>query len=317
MCDFFRRQQAEIDQVAVIGHQRQRLKGKEAVVAGYDQFDILDPHPALALAVDTGLIAEQHAGLQRRLTRLLADALWAFVHAEIGADAVAGAVLEVHALGPHELPGQHVKMMTHGAGREGLPRQRQMPLEGQAVIPALPVGRLPADRPDPGDVGGAVVVLPAAVDQQHLALVQGQRVFADRIVRDGRMTGEGRDGVEADPVHRHGVRVLLAEGQQGRRNRQLAFLLDRRMLGQPAGKADHGAGVAALGIAGTLLLGLVLDGPRQHNRVRVGNDLDACIAQGLGDGGVARGPVKTDAPAVPQPGVHFFGRKIATRLSSA
>ena len=124
------------------------------------------------------------------------------------------------------------------------------------------------------------------------------------------MTGEGRDGVEADPVHRHGVRVLLTEGQQGRRNRQLAFLLDRRMLGQPAGKADHGAGVAALGIAGTLLLGLVLDGPRQHNRVRVGNDLDACIAQGLGDGGVARGPVKTDPPAeLSQPCAHFFGRE--------
>ena len=87
--------------------------------------------------------------MQRRLARFFADALRAFVHAEIGADAMADAVLKIDALGPHELAGQRIQMVPHGAGREGLPGKRQMYLEGEAVIGAA--DRSPARRsPRPG-----------------------------------------------------------------------------------------------------------------------------------------------------------------------
>ena len=98
----------------------------------------------------------------------LGDARRALVHRQIAADAVAGAVIEIEPGLPQELPRQRVELRAGGAVGKHRARDRDMALEhaGEAVAH---LGARRADRDGAGDVGGAVLVLAAGIDQKEFA----------------------------------------------------------------------------------------------------------------------------------------------------
>ncbi len=110
-------------------------------------------------------------GSQRHAVGQLGDPLRPLVHAEVGADAVAGAVVVVEAGGPQRRAGQGVEGRAGGAGREAHAGQRQVALQHQGEALAHLGGRL-ADGDRAGDVGRAVQVLGAGIDQQQRAGLQ-------------------------------------------------------------------------------------------------------------------------------------------------
>src|SRR5262249_19685963 len=139
--------------------------------------------------VVAGLVRQDHAGLERRGAEL-GDAGRSFVHREIAADAVAGAVVEVESLRPQELPSKGVEL---GAGRTlGKDRARNcdMALEhaGEAVAH---LGSRLADRDGAGNVGGAVLVLAAGVDQKQLARRNDAIALGRDAIMDDRAVGTG------------------------------------------------------------------------------------------------------------------------------
>src|SRR5262249_58788778 len=88
-------------------------------------------------------------------------------HGKIAADAVAGAVVEVEALRPQELPCERVELRAGRALGEDRARNRDMTLEHTGEAVAHFGGRL-ADRDGSGNVGCAVLVLGAGVDEKQL-----------------------------------------------------------------------------------------------------------------------------------------------------
>src|SRR5262249_42560511 len=136
------------------------------------------------------------AGLERGGAEL-GDARGAFVHGKIAADAVAGAVVEVEALRPQELPRKRVELRTGRALGGDRARNRDMTFEHAGEAVAHFGGRL-ADRDGAGNVGGAVLVLAAGVDQEQLTrrngaiAPAGDAVMHDRTV--GARAGDGRKG---------------------------------------------------------------------------------------------------------------------------
>ncbi len=64
-----------------------------------------------------------------------------FVHVEGIADAVAGAVALVDALGPDRRAGERIELLAGRAARKARPRQRDHALEYQRVVAALFVGQ--------------------------------------------------------------------------------------------------------------------------------------------------------------------------------
>ena len=95
----------------------------------------------------------------------LGDALRALVHAEIGADAVAGAVVVVEADLPQRAARKRVELRAGGARRESAHSASAMwPFSTRVKRSRISGARL-ADRDGAGDVGGAVEILRAGIDQ--------------------------------------------------------------------------------------------------------------------------------------------------------
>ena len=115
---------------------------------------------------------------------------------KIAADAMAGAVLEIEAGLPQELTRQCVDLRAGSAIRKHGARNRDVTVQHAGKSVAHFRGRL-ADRNGAGDVGGAVFVLRAGIDQQKIArryppvAFAGDAVVHDRAVRTG--TGDGRE----------------------------------------------------------------------------------------------------------------------------
>ena len=104
---------------------------------------------------------------------------------EIAADAVAGAVIEIEAGLPEELPRQRVELRAGGAVRKHRARDRDMALEHEGEVPAHLGGRR-ADGDGAGDVGGAVVVLGAGIDQEQFVRRDAAVAVArDAVMHDG------------------------------------------------------------------------------------------------------------------------------------
>ena len=91
-----------------------------------------------------------------------------FVHRQVAADAVAGAVIEVEPLRPQELARKGIELRAGRAVGKDRARDRDMTLEHAGETVAHLGGRR-ADRDGAGDVGGAVLVLAAGIDQEQLA----------------------------------------------------------------------------------------------------------------------------------------------------
>ena len=93
-------EQAHIDAIEVDGGKRQGLELEVAPVGALDlgfsdRHQVLDADAEGAGFVEAGLVADDHAGLQRHVAGHLGDALRTLVDRKIGADAMAGAVIVV------------------------------------------------------------------------------------------------------------------------------------------------------------------------------------------------------------------------------
>ena len=237
------------------------------------QFEILDPDAVSVGLVVAGLVGKDHAALERRGAEL-GNPRRSFMDRKIAADAVAGAVLEIEPGLPQELPRQRVELRAGGAVRKHRARDRDVAAQHAGKAVAHFRRRL-ADRDGAGDVGGAVFVLRAGIDQQEIAgrdppvALAGDAVVHDRAVR----TGAG-DGRERDVLQRAGV---AAEALQRLDGVDLGQRAGGRLRGRsrpesapaPPHRADARSRVPSISVA-------ILDGLEQADRIVAAHRLAAC-----------------------------------------
>ena len=162
-------QHLDHDQAAIHRRHGQGLEAQHRPLAAgdhgrlCDELQVLDPDAVGAFLVIARLVGHDHPRLQGHEVRQFGDTLRAFVHTEIRADAVTGAVVVVQALKPERGAGQGVEGRARGPGRETDGGQGQMALQHQGeTLAHLLAGFAHGDRA--GDVGGAVQVLGAGID---------------------------------------------------------------------------------------------------------------------------------------------------------
>src|SRR4051812_30126168 len=115
------REEVDVDQPPVDRAERERPEAQQLALAAFglrpllDGDEVLDPDPVGVQLVIARLVADDHADFERHAPALLADAWRPLVDAEIGADAVAGAVVEVEPGAPQRHPGQRVELGAAGA----------------------------------------------------------------------------------------------------------------------------------------------------------------------------------------------------------
>ena len=135
---------------------------------------------------------------------------------------------------------------------------------GEAVAQ---LGARPADADRAGDVGGAVLVLAAAVDEEQPAADRQVRRLADPVMGDRRVRAGGGDGGKGHVLQRAGV---AAERLQRRGRVDLGQPAVRRLGVEPGEKARQRRAVANMRGARSGEFDRVLD--RLHPRDRVGLD---------------------------------------------
>ena len=179
------------------------------------------------------------------------------MHAQITAHTVSGAVTIVDAVLPHRVSCQHIKLCSAGSNGEFGHCQTYVSLQYQRIVGALFLGES-AQRDGSCDVGGAVLVLRTAVEQQQPVWFQGDvGLLARLVVYDGTMMGIACDGVEGDiPVQW----LLGTQGCQAGIHAHLCLVtgLHRRL--EPAQELHQRHSVMQHSLAESLALGLVLDG---------------------------------------------------------
>ena len=105
--EFIVRQKSRLDQTRVDRYQRDRLETEHLALrafdgALFDDDEVFDADAIVAGFVIAGLVGEDHARLERSRADF-GDPLRAFMHGEIGADAMARAVIEIEARVPQRL----------------------------------------------------------------------------------------------------------------------------------------------------------------------------------------------------------------------
>src|SRR5437867_9994473 len=124
------------------------------------------------------------------------------MHREIAAHAMAGAVLEVEPGLPQTRTCERIKLGAGGAFGEHRARDRDMALEHAGEALAHLRRRL-ADRDGAGDVGGAVLVLRAGIDQEQLARLDRPIGLAgDAVVHDGAVRAGARNSWKGNILER-------------------------------------------------------------------------------------------------------------------
>ncbi len=301
---FIRRQNVFVDEAEVDGRQRDGFERHELALrvatghrlglAHHDQ--VLDADAVFAVLVIAGLVGADHAGLQRLGDGVaLGDALRPFMHRQVAADAMAGAVIVVEAGLPQRIACERVE---RGAGRafgEARGGQRDVALQhaGEAV---LHLRRRLADDHGARHVGGAVRVLSAAVDQEHLVLVDravgrvGDAVMHHRAVRAG-----AGDRVERQVAQGSGAG---AEAFEGFRRIDLGQAAVRRLARQPVQEVRQRGAVADMRLARAFDLDRVLAGLGQLHRIGGALDLRAGLVQAVEDRGGGGGGIGDDGLAL-------------------
>ena len=163
----------------------------------------------------------------------------AFMHRQVAADAMAGAVIEIDAGLPQELPRQGVELRTGGAVGKYRARDRDMAAQhaGEAVAHFR---RRLADRDGAGDVGGAVLILRAGIDQQEIAGRDPPVGLAgDAVMHDGAVWSGAGDGRERDVLQRAGLAAKRLQRLDGVDLRQ-------RTRRAPRGRPRRGTAPAPL-----------------------------------------------------------------------
>ena len=147
----------------------------------------------------------------RQHWRMPGNHLRAFVHVHEVAHAMAGAMAVVALLLPHGLAADGIQQRTGNAFREDRLGQRDVCLQHQRVVTLVRGAGRPY-RHHAGDVGGAVQVLTAGINQQEAITTD----LAERLGR-GRIMGQRGVGIEAGngaKAGRNEIRPLAAEFQQ-------------------------------------------------------------------------------------------------------
>ena len=177
---------------------------------------------------------------------------------------MAGAVVVIEPDLPQCAPGETIELGAGGAFREAGGRERDMPLQDPSEILAH-LGRRFADRNRPGDVGRAVKVLRAGIEQVERAGFEdflgfrARSVMHDRAVRPG--AGDRRKGQVPE------ILALLAKRFETVAGGDLPQVSQRRYARQPGKEARHRGAVAAMRRPRTVKLDAVLAGFRQHARI--------------------------------------------------
>src|SRR3954447_16612053 len=134
----------------------------------------------------------------RSRRELPAPPLRPFMDREEAADAVPGAVRIIEPRFPQRPTGEAVELTSARALGEDGGGNRDMALEHAGEAVAHLVGRL-ADRHGAGDVGGAVDILAARIDQVERSGLELAVGLLARLVMDDGAVGTGaRDAVEAE-----------------------------------------------------------------------------------------------------------------------
>ena len=111
---------------------------------------------------------------------------------------MAGAVVEIQSVPPQKLPRQWIELRAGNAVGKHRARDRDMTLENKRKVPSH-VGARRADRDRAGNVGGAILVLAAGIDQEQFAGCNapvgppGDAVMHDGAVRSGAGDGGKRN----------------------------------------------------------------------------------------------------------------------------
>ena len=239
------------------------------------QHQVLDADAVGGGFVIARLVRQDHAAAERDRPQF-GDARRAFVHRQVAADAVAGAVVEIEPGLPQRGARQRIELGAAGVLREHRAGDGDMALEHAGEAVAHLVGRR-ADRDGAGDVGGAVLVLRAGIDQEQLVLAEGavggagDAVMHDRPVRPG--AGDGRERNVLQQA------AIAAEAFQRLHRVDLGQLAGRRLAREPGQEARHRHAVARVRGARACDLGVVLHGFHQPDRVGAAYRLAAAAGQ--------------------------------------
>ena len=191
---------------------------------------------------------------------------------------MSGAVGIIHSSMPQMHPRETVELRTGGTLGEGRQRKRDVALEhaGEAVL-VLGARLAWADPHGAGDVGGAIEILPARIDQidrvRRDCDVGG---FIHFVVRAGGMRPGGRDRIERQIAQQPGV---FAEGLQACRSRQLVELALMCLDAEPVEEPGDRRSIARLRRALPGLFDRVLDRLGQHGRVGHRQHRGSCLFQ--------------------------------------
>src|SRR5208283_2406817 len=156
---FLGREQRGLDEVEIERRERDCLEAEHLALraldlAPLDDDEILEPDSIFARAIISGLVGEDHARLERRMAHL-GDALRPLMHAEISADAMTHAVIEVEPRLPQRPSRHRIELRAgHAFGKDG-GRDRDMPFQYACEMLAHRTRRI-ADGYRAGHVGRSV-----------------------------------------------------------------------------------------------------------------------------------------------------------------
>ncbi len=194
-------EQAAVYRYHVDGAEGERFELEERAELGFetgqDELGVFYTDTVPPFFVYTRFVGYRHAGKQRGGYMVHPDLVRAFVYAEARSYAVARAVQIVDAFLPHRIACAGVELCTAASLREPGACQPDMPFQHQRVVVSFFFAH-GAEGDGARDVGSAVVVLCAGVQQQQSLRPQGDVGFRCRFVMyDGGVGGISGNGVEA------------------------------------------------------------------------------------------------------------------------
>ena len=192
---------------------------------------VLNAYAETPRDVDARLIGDGLSGAERERgagAEVFPNLHRTFVNSEPMADAVARAVTVVHALAPHGSPCERVELEARGVLGEYRPGELQMALQYERVGLPLLIGQR-SEGDGSRDVGGAAVVVCAAVEEQESAAFEADiRLGRRLIVNDGTVRAIGSNRLEGESAA-----ARLFHAQRGRAKRGSAPWPHHRGDGPP------------------------------------------------------------------------------------
>src|SRR5712671_6018751 len=251
-------EQRRVDQIAVDRSQSKGLETQHVALGralrGRHREEVVDPDAISAGLVIAGLVRDDHPGQQRLTVCRLRDTLRAFVHAEIAADTVPGAVVVIEPPLPERPARETVELCPGGPLRKARQRQRNVAFEhaGEAVAH---FGRGLADRNRPRYIGRSVEILGARIEEIEGAGFEALFGFGHRPIVDDRAVRAGaRDRREAQIAE---TLTLAADRLELVAGGDLGEPASWRLLCEPSEKTRQRRPVAAMRRPRAVEFGLV------------------------------------------------------------